>query len=299
MPLTSSLSKRYPHESEMGKTIRESLLEVCKRYISAGLGDANAEQNLLSDNTYKYWQQLSEVLLADQLAKAGLDPIHKSEGPDFLIERDGKKIWIEVITPEPNGIPNEWINHVSGTVTFPHEAILLRWTAAIKEKAEKLQSYLKSGLVKPEDAYVIAVNSRLLRGFGGVFPELHGISQFPFAVEATFRVGPYGIKIDPSTLKTVGSGHQDRLFIPKSNGAQVPANTFLDPNFSSISAIWAVDVDELLLLEQTRPMVIVHNPLATNPIPKNFLPAQSEYVTTEHSDHYQLDRCDVRTSSDC
>lgn len=97
------------------------------------------------------------------------------------------------------GLPDEWINHVSGNVvSLPHEEILLRWTSAIKEKAEKLlgradrktgeriPGYIEKGIVTPSDAYVIAINGRLLRGFGGAIPELHGISQLPYAVEATF-----------------------------------------------------------------------------------------------------------------
>lgn len=297
MQLQEALAKRYPHESE--KAIRESVIEACQNHIRLNLGDADAEQKLCSEAPFKFWQQLSEVLLAYQLIKAGIQLVHESTGPDFLVEQDGKRIWIEVITPEPNSIPDEWVNHVSETVvTFPHESILLRWTAAIKEKAEKLNRYLESRLVKPEDAYVIAVNGRLLRGFGGRFPEPHGISQFPFAVEATFSVGPFGIKIDPKTLKSVGSGHQDRPFIAKSNGAQVPADTFLDPKFSTISGIWAVDVDESLLLGTPGPMIVVHNPNAITPIPRNLLPAHSEYVATDRGEHYQLDRLSGRMGAE-
>ena len=78
--------------------------------------------------------------------------------------------------PMPTGLSQDWLNPVPGEGGFvPHEAILLRWTAAIKEKAEKLlgnektgaRGYLAKKVVGEGDAYVIAVNARMLRG--GVF----------------------------------------------------------------------------------------------------------------------------------
>lgn len=300
MLLISALSRRYPHKTET--EIRECLIKICQNYLSSNLGDSNAEQNLVSDSHYRYWQQLSEVLLADQLMRSEICPIHKKEGPDFLIEHEGKRIWIEVITPEPTGIPDEWINNVFGEAfSVPHQEILLRWTSAIKEKtykclgdSEKNHSsqggYLRKGVVGDDDAYVIAVNGRLLRRGPGIFSELLGISQFPYAVEATFCIGPLQIHINRTTLETIGVNHEQRVLIPKPNGSTVPANMFLTPQFGPVSAIWAVDIDEGLALNQPGDMVVVHNPHAINPIPRNFLPAHSEYVAVEEADHYQLSR---------
>jgi hypothetical protein len=178
---------------------------------------------------------------------------------------------------------------------MPHEAMLLRWTSAIKEKSEKLigtpenpgTGYLIKGLVAADDSYVIAVNGRLLRSR---FPQLEGISQFPFAVEATFSIGPYAVTINRETLESTDRGHQHRPLIPKPNGALVPADTFLDPRFSPISAIWAMDADENLLVGRQQPMVVVHNPTALNPLPVDLLPAFSEYVAISNGDYYQLER---------
>ncbi|MGQ0446414.1 MAG: hypothetical protein ACT4O2_15140 [Beijerinckiaceae bacterium] len=297
MTIRESLELRYPNQNPHCTALREWITELCQNYIKNGLGDKNAEQRLCSNDDAQYWQQLSEVLLADQFDKARIQVAHPHEGPDFLIEHDGRKIWVEVTCPEPNGLPEEWRNHIPGRVSnLPHEEILLRWTNAISEKSKVLIRYLEKGIVRKEDAYIIAINGRLLRGFGGLFPELNGISQFPFAVEAVFCVGPIQIHIDRQTLRTVGSDHQHRPLIPKPNGAVVPADTFLDPKFAPISAIWAVDVnvnvDENLLAGQSGPLVVVHNP--ANPIPTNLLPAHAEYIATDHGDHFKLERRDGR-----
>jgi type I restriction enzyme S subunit len=208
-----------------------------------------------------------------------------------------RKVWIEVITPKPEGIDPKWLQrNCKEALSLPHEAVLLRWCAAIKEKAEKLlgndakglKRYLQKGIVSPDDSYVIAVNGYLLRH--PPFPQLLGISQFPFAVEATFCVGPIQVFLDLDTRKVVGQEHQQRVVIPKPNGAQVPADTFFDPRFSAISAIWAVDVDENLLLDRPCPMAVVHNPIAVNPIASRLLPAQTEYAAEVRPDSYLLTR---------
>ncbi|MDK4736235.1 hypothetical protein [Rhizobium sp. CNPSo 3490] len=163
-------------------------------------------------------------------------------------------------------------------MSFPAEAVLLRWTAAIKEKAEKLRGnpsqgkagYLASGIVKEEDVYVIAVNGLLLRGGGfgqgDGFPQLEGISQLPLAVEATYAVGPYTMQIDRNTLQQVSAGHSHRPRLARPKGADVPADTFHDPSFATISAIWAVDIGYSSTLHKQQPMAVVHNPPREEPV---------------------------------
>ena len=293
--LENAFLLRYPGDSGGLTKLRSSSIELCKAHLSAGLGDANLTQRLCSAEDTTFWQAISEVLIARQLQIAGLDLVHAATGPDFQVEVDGRRIWIEVICPTPVGIPADWLIREPGKVTsMPHESMLLRWTSAIKEKAEKLlgaasapgKGYIASGLVDTRDAYVIAVNGRLLRG---AFPALDGISTFPFAVEATFSVGPYAITTNKDTLETVDTGHQHRPRISKPNGAQVPADTFLDPRFAPISAIWATDMDENGLVDRHVPMAIVHNPLARVRIQTKVIPAEKEFVATSDGDFYRLD----------
>jgi hypothetical protein len=303
MPLRAALEQRYPEGSERRVAIREKLIEVCQNYLANGHGDGNAEQRLCSPDNALYWQQLSEVLVAHQLTVANINFAHPAQGPDFRIDRDGRRIWIEVITPTGASIPPEWFAPVGqgGVRDFPHQEILLRWTAAIKQKAEVLlgnpqtgaPGYLAAGTVGADDSYVIAVNGRLLRGFDGAFDALTGISQFPFAVEATLAVGPLQIRIDRHTLEHAPPEHEQRYLIHKPVGLPVPADTFLDQRFAPISAIWATDLDEVSVLDRVPKMAVVHNPDATNPIESGLLPAQNEYLTEElDAETYQLKRVD-------
>ncbi len=278
---------RYPENHPNTVLVRKFLETACSEHIHLDLGDRDLVTKLCSGDEARYWQQLSEILLGHELRVAGLPLKPSHEGPDFLIEHGGQRIWIEVICPQAAGIPEEWLTHpFNRAFSYPHEAILLRWTAAIKEKAEKLlgnpgkgiKGYLDKGVVGPHDVYVIAVNGRLLRG--PHFASISGISQYPCAVEAVFAVGPMQVTIDQTTLKALGSEHQHRPIIKKPSGAGVPAYTFLDPAFRPISAVWAVDIDETWVIGNMKPMAVIHNPDAANPLPTKLLPCHHEYLAT-------------------
>lgn len=299
------LSERYPKDGRP-KVIRNEIARACIEFVNSGLADQNFTKELCSGSNRGFWSRVSEALLAVKLKSMGLTVESSSGGgPDFLVRKNERRIWIEVICPEPVGIPSDWLNQKMGTaVSFPHEQILLRWTAAIKEKAEKLlgsfngkvKGYLEKGIVTLDDSYVIAVNGRQLRN--GPFPKLNGISQFPFAVEAVFAVGPFQIEISRDTLKPTSTGHQHRPLIKKPKGAPVPAYTFLDPRYKPISAIWAVDVDGTSAIGNPEPMAVVHNPKTFVPLPIGFLPAHNEYVATpKEEDEFELKRCEGCLSS--
>lgn len=281
------ITQRYPSDNPRCVAYRQELIRVCNDFVGCGLADPTFVRELTSGQDPKFWSRISEALLADRLRnKTFSDRTGTGEGPDFLIMENNRKIWIEVVCPEPRGISKEWLEFQEGVTDFPHEAILLRWTAAIKEKAEKLigsadgttVGYLHSGIIAPEDSYVIAINGCQLRNGG--FSSLVGISQFPFAAEAVFPIGPYQLRINRETSEVIGRGHQDRPYVMNRNGAQVPAYTFLDPQFNSISAIWAVDLNGGSVIGNSEPMVVVHNPNAANSVPAGFLPSDNEYVAT-------------------
>lgn len=288
MAVGKFIQERFPSSNMRW---RDAIANACNDFIASGLADSTFITELCSGDDTKFWSRLSEALIAAQLKYHGLsiDLSPRDEGPDFLLIDNGRKIWIEVICPEPRGIPDGWlqaISHKSEVFTVPHESILLRWTSAIKEKSEKLlgksdgnsSGYLANGIVSPDDAYVIAINGCQLHK--PWFIGMEGISQFPYAAEAVFSIGPYQIFIDPKSLKQTRAEYQHRPEIVNANGSPVPAYTFLDPRFQPISAIWAVDIDGSSVVGNSEQLSVVHNPNANNPIPTGFLPAYYEYVAT-------------------
>lgn len=305
MTLDSFLEARYPGPSERRIAVRQDVQATCSRFSKAGLADPDFESNLCSGDDARFWQRYSEAVLGVELLDRGRDVRPSRDGPDLLVMDGDRKVWIEIICPEAGDIPATWVNPPpNAAYTFPHETMLLRWTAAIKEKAEKLlgnaqrgvPGYLGKGIVGPNDAYVIAVNGRQFRG---VFPALYGISQLPFAAEAVFAIGPMQIHIDRASLRATRRDHQHRPVIRKaSTGADVPAYTFLDPTFAPVSAIWAVDADDCRAIGNLRRMEIVHNPSATNPLPPDLLPAECEwFALPQDANSYTLERRPPREES--
>lgn len=282
---------RYPKAGRQ-EVFAAKLAAVCQAFVDSGLADPKFVGELTSGSDSKFWSCVSEALLAERLKDKTLPARSKpGQGPDLLVLDGDRKVWIEVICPEPVGLPDTWLNIEPRTVgSFPHQEILLRWTSAVKEKSERLlgstdgkvAGYVGKGVVAPNDAYVIAINGCRLRH--GPFSALLGISQFPFAAEAVFPFGPYQLQINRESLKVVERGHQIRFHIEKRNGALVPVSTFLDPRFAAVSAIWAVDLDGSSVVGNREPTAIIHNPLAKNPVPPGFLKADDEYAAVANGD---------------
>lgn len=293
--IASCLELHFPGNDKPA-LVRELLHRACAQFVASGLADRKFEIELTGDSDDKFWSCVSEALVYVRL-RDKLVPSRPNVGlgPDFLAEIGQQRVWIEVICPAPVGVPADWLEIRTNQVTsMPHEAILLRWTAAIKEKTEKLvgsldgkvRGYLEQGVVSPNDCYVIAVNGCRFRH--GPFPALLGISQFPYAAEAVFPIGPYQIRINRETLRTIGHGHQERFTIMKPNGASVPSHAFLDPRYKPVSAIWAMDFNGCGAIGNPEPSALIHNPNAITPLPHGLLPVDDEFTATLLSENELL-----------
>ena len=294
--IATHIRERFPKPGQ--EVYAAKLAAVCQAFVDTGLADPKFITELTCGSDSKFWSCVSEALVADRLSDKAFPARSKlGHGPDLLVLNGSRKVWIEVICPEPAGVPDSWTSIRTGTVgAVPHQEILLRWTSAIKEKAEKLlgsadgtvPGYLARGSVGVDDVFVIAVNGCRMRH--GPFSALIGISQFPYGAEAVFPIGPYQLDIDRVTLKVVKRGHKVRFHIEKPSGASVPVSRFLDPSFAAVSAIWALDLDGSSIVGNREPTAVVHNPFAINPLPVGFLKADDEYVAVKKGDDYIFSR---------
>ena len=302
--ITTHIRQRYPKPGRQ-ELYAAKLAASCKAFVDSGLADPKFIDELVSGSDSKFWSCVSEALLAERLKDKTFPTRAKpGYGPDLLVLCGNRKVWIESICPEPTGLPDAWLNIQPNTVgDFPHQAILLRWTAALKAKAEKLlgssdgqfPGYLAKGVVGPDEPYVIAVNGCRLRH--GPFSALLGISQFPFAAEAVFPIGPYQLQISRETLKVVERGHQVRFHIENRNKALVPTSMFLDPHFAAVSAVWATELDGSSVVGNQERSVVVHNPLAKNIVPVGFLNADDEYMAVKDGDEYVFSKVEQACAS--
>ena len=208
------------------------------------------------------------------------------QGPDFGLIRGDNTIWVEAIVPAPEGTPSEYLKpprRGEFTVrTMPHKEMLLRWTAALKEKRDKFARYDDHGVISRAEPTVVAINGCRLCDFA---IDDNGISQMPFAVEATFPVGPIAVPISRDGRIDGEARRIPRFSIQNDNGAEVPTDSFLNPLFENISAvIGTVQWDMLRPL----PLTLVHNPLARAPLERRIFKATKEYVADDIGDEYLL-----------
>lgn len=296
--IRTAIEKILPGDFERLAAIRAYLEQACSAFVASGWADQKFSTELTSGDEQKFWASVSEALVYQLLAdKIFVDRLIIGKGPDFLVQNGAQKVWIEVTCPEPIDLPEKWKNVAWGEAgSVPHDQILLRWTSAIRAKTQALigdpsmnkLGYLQSGIVGPNDVYVIAVNACRLRH--GPFPGILGISQLPYAVEATFPIGPYALQISRKSLKVVDQGHQYRPSVFNKNDAEIPTNIFLNPLYSRISAVWAMDLNGGSAIGNHEPIALVHNPLTSNPLPFGFLSCQDEYTVNIGEDHFSVTR---------
>ena len=266
------------------------------------LKDKKFDKDFTDGRDEHFYGYLWEMLLADHLHNLGFKLSSSDVGPDFLLDIDGCRVWIEATCPSPSGIPDYWlsppsIEEIPAVNSFPHEAITLRWTSAIADKKQKLdgfkadervgEGYLKKGLVELHEPYIIALSSCRL----GSIPLLltNGISQLPFAVEAVFPVGPLQVTINTDTGQMVNIGPSLRASIKKpSNDAEVPTDSFLHHGYKHVSAVIGSNAGVNAACGDKSTLIVVHNPLAVNPAPVGVWGADQEYIAEDKVDHYEL-----------
>jgi hypothetical protein len=106
-----------------------------------------------------FYQRLWELHLGCTLIqqKYHLQNVGNKGGPDLLINFNHKKIWIEAIAPSvgtgKDTVPSiQWnsveAHGISWASEIPEEKIILRFTAAIKEKWRKYKRYLEKGIIQ-------------------------------------------------------------------------------------------------------------------------------------------------------
>lgn len=266
---------------------------LLRDYIASGLAPPHLEQEILTRDDGKLWSYLWEAMLFRHLSSLGFQfrqgQVRKSGqlGPDFGIISEERTIWIEAIVAAPEGLPEEWLDpqkiRQGRARRVPLDEMLLRWTAAIKEKISKFKRYRERAIVAAHDCAVIAVNSCRLSDF---VTDDHGVSQLPFAVEAVFPVGPLGIPISKDGKLDGWPTRIPRFSVKNANQSDVPTDCFLNPENSFISAVLGSNRNHLL--DGNSRITVVHNPLAENPLPTTILGATKEFVAEPEGSDYML-----------
>jgi hypothetical protein len=206
-----------------------------------------------------------EMFLANSMIENGFK-LEKApaKGPDIKISLNSNKtLWIEAVsitggdTIRTDFIPN-------GSV--PEEPYLLRLTSGIHDKKEKMLGYLKDGVVKVGDFFIIAVNTGKFSFFGGGGP------FYPAIAKVAFRIGPYALSWSIQDGKGAGDPkgfHQVRPVIKKKQETEISTNLFSQAEYSLISALM-YSSQNFGIEPESSAITTVYNPVATNKLSEDF-----------------------------
>ena len=201
-------------------------------------------------------------------------------GPDVGIEVDGSRIWFEATSPTrgADGTADQVPEPPEdGTFWVPNDKLVLRYLNSISDKQRQYRGWLEKGIVKPDDAYVVALNPRKLR----LRP---ADTDPPRVLQAAFAIGSLYAAIDRETMKVTRTGYQFRDSIAKEGGASVSSGLFHRKEYSNLSGLLCSRVDPV-----NRPELMGHdfqlvpNPEAATLLPHRFR-LRGTYFRIEHAD---------------
>lgn len=270
-------------------------LNSCKLFVECLWQEYKpyCDTNFLSDARNHFHQRFWEMYLCVTMLKRG-STIEKagSEGPEFSITINGRRFWLEAIAPEAGTTDDRVPELVMGQANSVHTGkMLMRYTAALKEKLNKYQESRKKGIIAEGDGYIIAISGSKIPSarFGKYL-------NVPFIAQALLGIGELTIAINPQTGTKVGEYYGRRDEVRNKNDAPISTRPFLDPAYNGISAIIhsTADVaryacDGIIWGEDFE---VLHNPLATACLPfdalnwcKYLYVGDGELKTVERTPH--------------
>lgn len=198
-----------------------------KLFVEADLADKHF-LSCLSSNDNQI-AMLWELILGCHFIKLGYNVERTDHGPDFLVEKDGLRVWVECHAPKPSDALNDWVNDPNGFV--PVDQIRLRWTNGFFEKARQFNKFRARGIVRKGDICTIAINGFLL---GDPFGS--GESGFPYAAETVYPFGPIGFRFSRDG-KLLGQFRESTDKLIKENLEPINPNFFCVDDYKDVTGL--------------------------------------------------------------
>lgn len=235
------------------------------------LSDLHFVEQLAIDFDARFWEMDLTVGLIEQ----GHDVSCPKPGPDVCVGSVDGNLWFEAIAPQPGKGADKVPEIVPGIAQdVPDEQIVLRYTSAIEEKFRKYNEYVEKGIISKTEPYVIAIN-------GCQLPSARADFDPPRIIRSVFPIGGQFVTFDRKTGGVVDSGFNFKAAVKKAKGADVSIDYFLQPKYAGISAILFSCSDCCNRVTDGNDWIVIHNPLATNPLPPKLVSCHREYVANK------------------
>ncbi len=235
-----------------------------------------AEPDFLDDARKDFHAKTWEMYLGCLFLDSGfnLQKKTKKEGPDLHLLWNNRSIWVEATAPESgtgdNAVPEYRYNEVSEQ---PSDQIILRFASAIQEKFKKYKSYRSNdkAIIKPDDFYIIAINSGRIR-------YSLGAPTLPYIVLSVLPFGDLVFTLDNKSGKVVDSSYGYRDAITTTKSSPVTTDIFVNKDYAGISAVLCSWMNIVNRPKRMGVEVhVVHNPLADNKLPSGIFPFGTEW----------------------
>lgn len=221
-----------------------------------------------------FHQSFAEMYFTVAIQRLGFNIFSKNCGPDICFSDEN--IFIECVAPTDGEtvIMNEQVSDkIPKIASFNDDLVISRYTSSICAKYEKFQEYI--GL----DKYSLScdsVNIIALNG-SGVSENRYNIGA-PRILKALFPIGY------PALYRSGNSDLQSTTPKPSilnNKDVEIQTNLFVDHSSSLISAVIYSEVcafNKLIDLNKIgSDLILVHNPMARNPLRKGFIGKGLEY----------------------
>lgn len=255
------------HDSYFELLICALLTENCK---------ATLRKPLVKKNTtnYDFHVTIDQLQFAVEVTNVNYPANGKDEIPHTIL-----------FDPEKSG--------EKSSNSFCQDKIQLRISSRIEEKLIQHTKLIEAGNISPDMPYIVAVG-------------IYGLPNSPAQVKMFFSIEPHylgaffpvgdpivyfekqeqaGIELANALYHSAAPTVTTKGYNIKANFAQVSKNIFLDPKYSTISAVLLSSKADGWVMMGYEPgislfndLILIHNPMARNKLPQGVFPVFAEHV---------------------
>ena len=257
--------------TEPAREFAESLWDHFRRFA-----DPHFLTEVRSHFHERFWEMYLTCALQKFANQQGSILSCPKPGPDILLERDGNRVWVEAVvaTKGALGRPDSVAEpNLDGSGKVHEEKLVLRYANAISVKYCKYQRYLKDGIIRKDDAFVIAINDAALSS-----KRTQAENDAPRFLKAVYPLGAYQLLLDRGTGKIIGRQNEPRFNIVKASGKNVMTMPFFERRSRGISAIMGSSADVMCHNQALGfDFELAHNPKSRAPIADFVIPAKKAW----------------------
>ena len=235
-----------------------------------------ADSHFTSDARKHFYERFWEMYCAKGFSNASLRlSAMNGKGPDFCAELPGLRVYVEANVPGP-GTGADGVPDITPGVAqeSPEKEIVLRLRNGLEEKLKQWKKWKKSETVSKHDAYIVAFNSRRMHIAAPNW-------AMPYIVKTVFPLGDLTTVWGTNTTEG-DSFYAERSSLKKASGNEVGTDVFLSDEYAEVSAVLYSRADCFNKPEsEGQDFTVVHNPLATVKLPRDFLGFGKEYWVSD------------------